>query len=132
MNRRAFLVAGLASALAASTSLTPVRAMARVSVIYIGGVDCDPCTRWKKAHRDTWMASPEQKKVRWIEIDPPSLLMAYLPSYWPDELRPVLEQLPRKVGTPRFLIVVDGRVVDNQFGGNAWPVTVGNVRKHIG
>ena len=128
MNRRAFLVA----ALAASTSLTPARAMAKVSVIYIGGVDCEPCTRWKKANREKWFASPEYRKVRWIEIDPPSLLMAYLPQYWPDEFKPVLEQLPRKLGTPRFLIVVDGKVVDNQFGGNSWPIVVGNVRKHIG
>ena len=128
MNRRAFLVASLA----ASTSLTPAYAAGpRVSVVYIGGVDCEPCQRWKKMYRDKWLASPEYKKVRWIEIDPPSLLMAYIPQYWPDEFKPVLEQLPKKVGNPRFLIVVDGQVVDNRYGVNTWPIIVGNVRKHI-
>jgi hypothetical protein len=69
--------------------------------------------------------------VRWVEVDPPSLLMAYLPNYWPQEFLPVLEQLPRKMGTPRFLVVVDGKVVSNRFGGNSWPKVIDDVRRKL-
>jgi hypothetical protein len=128
MKRRVFLLAGLLS----STALVPAQAQKPVTVIYIGGIDCEPCTRWKKNYKSQWLASPEYKKVRWVEVDPPSLLMAYLPKYWPEELRPVLDKLPRRAGTPRFLIVRDGQVLSNQFGGNYWPVTLGDIRKYVG
>jgi hypothetical protein len=128
MNRRAFLVAGLLG----SAAFGPAHAASPVIVVYVGGIDCEPCLRWKKAHKAKWLASREYKKVRWVEVDPPSLLMAYLPQHWPDDLKPVLEQLPRKSGTPRFLIVRDRKVLQNQFGGNSWPIIVGDVRKHIG
>ena len=77
------------------------------------------------------MASREYKKVQWMEIDPPRLLEAYQARHWPDELTPVLEGLPRKSGTPRFLILRDGKVLQNQFGGNTWPIIVGDIRQHL-
>jgi hypothetical protein len=127
MNRRVFLLAGLLS----STALVPAQASHKVTVVYIGGGDCEPCTRWKKAYKAGWVASREYKKIHWIEIDPPRLREAYLAKHWPADLQPVLDQLPRKSGTPRFLILRDGQIVQNQFGGNTWPIIVGDVRKYI-
>jgi hypothetical protein len=46
--------------------------------------------------------------VTWIEIEAPHLARAYDDTYWPASLRPIRDQLPRKSGTPRFLIVRDG------------------------
>lgn len=131
MNRRAFLAAGTATGLAGLPAGAQLSLPTVPKVIYVGGKDCDPCKRWKDANLKDWLASREFKKVRWYEIDPPSLLMAYIPQYWPDELKPVLEQLPRKMGTPRFLVVVDDKVVANHFGGRSWPNVLGDVKKHI-
>jgi hypothetical protein len=127
MNRRAFLFAGLATPI-----LCPARAVSPIEVIYVGGWDCAPCSQWKTRYKAQWLASPEFKRVAWIELESPRLKEAYQPRYWPGELRAVLEQLPKKSGTPRFLIVKDGRVVSNQFGGSKWLNTMADLRKLLG
>lgn len=127
MNRRAFLLAGLLS----TTALVPAQAQPALIVIYVGGWDCEPCTRWKNTYKARWLASPEYRKVNWVEVESPKLKEAYQPRFWPGELRPILDQLPLKNGTPRFLIVRNGQVIDNQFGGNNWPIILGDIRKYI-
>ena len=44
----------------------------------------------------------------------------------------VLDQLPRKSGTPRFLIVQDRRVVSNEFGTGKWATTLADLKKLLG
>jgi hypothetical protein len=128
MKRRAFLIAGLL----ASTALAPAWAAPDLTVIYVGGWDCPPCTQWKNTQKLRWLRSPEYHRVTWVEVESPKLKEAYQERYWPAELRPVLDQLPRKSGTPRFLIVRDGRVVSNQFGTGGWPTTMAELRKLLG
>jgi hypothetical protein len=128
MIRRAFLIAGLL----ASTSVVPARAAQDLTVIYVGGWDCPPCTQWKNTQKRNWLRSPEFHRVTWVEIESPKLKEAYQERYWPAELRPVLAQLPRKSGTPRFLIVRDGQVVSNEFGGSRWSTTMADLRKLLG
>jgi hypothetical protein len=70
--------------------------------------------------------------VTWVEIESPKLKEAYQERYWPADLRPVLAQLPRKSGTPRFLIVSDGKVVSNEFGTGRWATTMADLRKLLG
>ena len=125
MNRRAFLVAGSL----ASTALGTAWAASEVKVIYVGGWECQPCSNWKNQHKATWLASPEFRKVTWIEVDPPKLKEAYQERNWPGDLKPILDQLPRKTGTPRFLIVQDGKIVSNEFGTNKWTQTMTDLRK---
>ena len=120
MNRRAFLFAGLF----ASTVPGFVRAAADIKVIYIGGVDCPPCHHWEKAYKAKWLASPEFRQVTWVEIDVPKFREAYQTRYWPGDLKPILDQIPKKSGAPRFLIVKDGRIVSNQFGSTRWEATL--------
>ena len=125
MNRRAFLFAALA------TSTLPVVADAAsdLKVIYIGGWDCPPCTQWKNTQKAQWLASPEFQRVTWIEVDAPKLKEAYQARYWPGDLKPILDQIPRKSGTPRFLIVKNGRIVSNVFGGGGWAGTMADLKK---
>jgi hypothetical protein len=128
MNRRAFLFAAVAvstipvSARAAPTALD-------LKVVYVGGLDCPPCTKWKNGYKAKWLASPEFRQVTWIEVDPPKLREAYQERYWPGDLKPILDQLPRKSGTPRFLIVRDGTVVSNEFGVSKWLSTMAYLKK---
>lgn len=128
MNRRAFLIASLL----APTSLASAHAASDLTVIYVGGWDCPPCTRWKNTQKAHWLASPEFHKVTWVEVETPRLKEAYQERYWPADLRPVLAKLPRKGGTPRFLIVKDGKVVSNEFGGGRWATTMTDLKKLLG
>jgi hypothetical protein len=110
----------------------PSHAATDLKVIYIGGWDCAPCTNWKNKYKADWLASPEFRRVSWIEVEAPRLKEAYRQSYWPAELHAVLEQLPRKSGTPRFLIVQDGKVLSNEFGVSRWLVTMSELKKLLG
>ena len=125
MNRRALLVAGLL----ASMALGPAQAASEVKVVYVGGGDCQPCLNWKNQYKAAWLASPDFEKVTWIEVDPPRLKEAYQERHWSGDLKPILDQLPRKNGTPRFLIVRDGKIVSNQFGTNKWTQTMSDLHK---
>jgi hypothetical protein len=127
MNRRTFLIGGLLG----STVLTQAFAQSPLTVIYVGGADCPPCLNWKTKYRAAWLSSPEFHKVQWIEVEPARLKEAYQSRFWEGALAPILDQLPRKTGTPRFLLVQDGRIIDNQLGGGAWPRVLSEVKTHI-
>ena len=68
--------------------------------------------------------------MTWIEIEAPHLTRAYDDAHWPADLRPIRDQLPRKSGTPRFLVVRDGKVVANHFNdGGAWEKTLADLKR---
>ena len=123
MNRRAFLFAGLA--VTGSTA----RAASPLQVIYVGGLDCPPCRRWRETYREKWLASPGYSRVAWFEVEPPHLREAYEERHWPAALRRVLDRVPRKSGTPRFLIVQDGWIVSNELGVSNWLNTMAELKK---
>jgi hypothetical protein len=133
MNRRAFLIASLLAAASPVMVSEPARAASPdLTVIYVGGWDCPPCTQWKNTQKARWLASPDYKKVIWVEVESPHLKDAYKERYWPAELRPVLAELPRKTGTPRFLIVRDGKVLSNEFGTGRWTAIMADLKKQLG
>ncbi len=131
MLSRRSLVVITAGLVGAATGL-PVAADAPVKVVYVGGWDCEPCITWKKRYKAQWLASPAFARVTWVEIESPKLREAYQARYWPDDLRPVLDSLPKKSGTPRFLVVRDGRVIANEFGVSTWARILDVVNKQTG
>jgi hypothetical protein len=131
MNRRAFLFASLAVTTGLAVMLGPASAGPDVQVIYIGGGDCPPCQRWRSNQQPRWLASPEFQKVAWFEIEPINLRDAYDERNWPRALRPILAQVPHKSGTPRFLIVQEGRIVSNQLGASAWAATMADLKQYL-
>jgi hypothetical protein len=131
MNRRAFLFASLAVTTGLAATLGSASAGPDVQVIYIGGQDCPPCQRWRSSQQPRWLASAEFQRVAWFEIEPMNLRDAYDERSWPRALRPILAQVPRKSGTPRFLIVQDGRIVSNQLGTSAWAATMADLKQYL-
>ena len=130
MNRRALLFAGLA---VAATAGAPARAVpAEIRVILIGGPDCPPCVRWKREYLEAWIGSPEFRQVLWEEVEAARFREVYQERYWPGDLAPILAQIPRKSGAPRFLIVQAGRLVSNHLGVSKWADTLDDLRKLLG
>ncbi len=101
-------------------------------MILIGGPDCPPCVRWKREYRAAWIASPEFRQVAWEEVEAAQFREAYQERYWPGDLAPILAQIPRKSGAPRFLIVQSGRIVSNHLGVSKWASTLEDLRKLLG
>ena len=133
LGRRRLL--GAAPALALGPSLVMPRvasAAGNVLVIYIGGWDCPYCVVWKNENKASWLASDLAKKVRYVEVDPPRLKQAYEQRHWPEDLLPVLAKIPSKSGTPRFLVVKDGKIVANEFGAGKWPKALDASKKAVG
>jgi hypothetical protein len=128
MIRRALVFASLIAA----TIPFAAHAASDLKVVYVGGWDCPPCTQWKNTRKAAWLASPEFSQVTWIEIEAPRLKEAYQQRYWPGDLKPILDQLPRKSGTPRFLIVRNGQVIANEFGGSKWGGIMAELKKLLG
>ena len=127
MNRRAFLLGSTML-----TAVLPAEAAAGVMFVYVGGWDCPYCTVWKNEEKAKFLASEVGRRVRMVEIDAPLLKQAYQERYWPEEVRPVLAQVPHKSGTPRFLVVKNGKLVANAFGNNEWSRAVEAMRKALG
>jgi hypothetical protein len=128
MNRRAFLFAGLAAPLLVSTA----RAADPIRMIFISGQDCSYCRMWHSKYENAWRASPEFREVTWTEIEPSHLREAYQARHWPGDLRDILDRIPRKSGTPRFLIVRDGEIVSNDLGVNKWGPTLAHLHRLLG
>ena len=128
MTRRDVLFAGLATPLALQALARPVLAAGNIEVVYVGGWDCPYCTVWKNQYKAGWVESPYYRQVRWIEVDVPHLREAYQTQYWQGELAAIREQLPKKSGTPRFIVVRDGKVVSNELGVNKWEDTLTRIR----
>jgi hypothetical protein len=129
LSRRALLGGAL---LSLSATEAPLSAETQVLVVYVGGWDCPYCTTWKNEHKAEWLASDLARRVRYVEVDSPKLREAYQEHFWPGELAPVLAQIPRKSGTPRFLVVRNGKIVANEFGAGRWPNAVAAVKKALG
>ena len=127
MNRRALLFAGLLLPAAHVAHAAP-----DVEVVYVGGWDCPYCVMWQNKYKAQWLASPEFKQVTWTEVDVPHLREAYQERYWPGDLKAVLDQIPRKSGTPRFLIVAKGKLVFNAAGADQWERTMRALRNVLG
>ena len=95
MIRHAFLIASLLASISPVMAIGPARAASDLTVIYVGGLDCPPCTEWKNTQKARWLASPEYKKVTWVEVESPKLRDAYKERYWPADLRPVPNSLDK-------------------------------------
>lgn len=106
----------------------PALAAGNIQVVYVGGWDCPYCTVWKNQYKKDWVESPYFSQVQWIEVDVPHLRDAYQERYWQGALAAIREQLPKKSGTPRFIVVRDGKVVSNELGVNKWEYSLTIIR----
>lgn len=131
MNRRALLFASVVALPIWPGVSSAAHGSHDIQVIYIGAQDCPPCQRWRADAHPRWLASSDFQNVEYFEIEPITLKDSYDERSWPRALRPVLAQVPRKSGTPRFLIVQKGRIVSNHVGLSAWASTLTDLKQYL-
>ncbi|MBM3567706.1 MAG: hypothetical protein FJX46_03015 [Alphaproteobacteria bacterium] len=97
-----------------------VRPGARIGVIYIAADNCPPCTAWERdigrRSKSAFLAENRALRIEWTEIRARSFGRTNLDADWPPEWRFVRERTNVRSGTPRYLTLVDGKVVANTLG----------------
>jgi hypothetical protein len=123
MNRRFLLASGAVWA----TGMAQANAQSSVVVVNVNAWDCPICTSWANNEKAKWLAS-KPAQVDYIEINSRSIRQAYDDKYWPGNLLAVRDQLPTtdRHGTPRWLIVKDGKLVSNARN---WDSTTADLKR---
>ena len=82
------------------------------------------------------MASDLIKRVKYVEVESPNLKQAYRDEYWPKDLLAIRDNLPSKRGTPRWLVIKDGKLISNVFPSSGldvgWKHTLTAIEKAVG
>ena len=116
-NRKFVLSAGLLAILMYGISSTT--AAAGNTVVYISASDCVPCARFDATYLERFTAAMQAKGYAVRRVVVAHLNDIRDQNYWPSDLKPLLAQFGNKGGTPRFLVVHDGRVIQNLYTGSS-------------
>jgi hypothetical protein len=92
----------------------------KVEVVYLGANDCPYCRHWEASRRPELLASPEGKAAAYHEVHGETLRRPIETKHYPDELKWLGELLGPMRGVPRFVLVVDRKVVMNVMGTEAY------------
>ncbi len=95
-----------------------------ILVVYIGARNCPPCFVYKAEDYPLWIASEEYPLVSYRELNFPRFQRTDEDAYWPKDLRWLREATYTRRGAPRWVVVVDGRVVSNEksWNGRTYPL----------
>lgn len=92
----------------------------KVEVIYLGTNDCPYCRHWEAARKPELLASSEGKAASYREVHGETLRKPIEAAHYPADLKWLAEQIGPSRGVPRFVLVVDGKVVMNVMGTEAY------------
>src|SRR5262249_34579303 len=93
---------------------------ARIQIVYVGAFNCLPCKNWELFVEPAWEKTPEAKQVALRKVKVPFFENTASDTAWPEDLRWVRDRTNARSGTPRFIVVVDDRIVATTFGANGW------------
>lgn len=85
-----------------------------IFILYIGAGDCPPCGRFKAHDYPKWIKSAEYNQVTYKELQFTTYKKTSSDFVWPADLRWIMEKTFATSGAPRWIILVDGKVVSNQ------------------
>lgn len=119
LHRRRVLLSGVA-ALAACGLAEAASAAGRLMVVYVSARNCPVCREWNATKKAAFEARCAEKGVPFRMVEVASFGNIRIAEEWPADLRPLLAQFPDRGGTPRFLLVENGKVVGNVLGALSW------------
>jgi len=82
-----------------------------IEVVYFGTDDCFYCQHWDAARRPELVAMLSGKRARLVEVRGETLEKPIIERHYPPELKWLYRDLGELRGVPRFVLVVDGKVV---------------------
>jgi hypothetical protein len=88
----------------------------RIEVFYLATADCPYCRHWESQSRGAFLASPEGKAVKYVEIRGETLRQPIDARHYPPEYLWVFQQVGPSRGVPRFLLAIDRKVVLSTLG----------------
>ena len=93
----------------------------RILLVYVGASNCGECRAWEAGKAAT-VERLHAKGVEYRETISPKFSDTASPERWPEDIRWITTQNAAYVAraTPRFLVLVDGRVVRNKYGGASY------------
>lgn len=89
----------------------------RIMLVYIGATNCSDCRVWEAGKAAT-VERLHAKGVEYRETISPKYTNTASPNRWPEDIRWITTQNAAYVAraTPRFLVLVDGKIVRNKYG----------------
>ncbi len=106
MTRRHFLL------LAVLVGAADSRASAGgIAVVYLGTHDCFYCQHWEAARKPELLAMLRGRPASLVEVRGETLAEPIVERHFPAEYRWVYRAVGEVRGVPRFLLLVDGRIV---------------------
>ncbi len=115
MDRRTFLL-GSTAALVMGAGLSPALAGSGAYILIVMARDCPWCIDWNAHDRPTFARLTKAQGVPVREVEVMRYSDIREDAAWPADLKPVLAQIRQTNGTPRFIIVQNGRIVQHAVG----------------
>lgn len=103
-----------------SAAVPLVRPNSEISLVYVGAWDCPSCRHWESSREAEWLESETAKAISYRNVQAYWFRDTRDLSRWPADLHWIPETGLANSGTPRFLVLVDGKVVRNLRGTGAW------------
>lgn len=82
-----------------------------IEVVYLGTDDCFYCQHWQAARKPELLALLRGRQARLVEIRGDTQEQPITERHYPLELKWLFRDLGELRGVPRFVLVVDGKVV---------------------
>ena len=109
-----------AIALLLACALAGAADAARIEMFYLTTPDCPYCRRWEANSRQPLLASPEGRAIRYVEVRGETLRRPIVREHYPPGFEWAFDRIGPSRGVPRFVLMIDGRLVLNAFGLNAY------------
>jgi len=112
----------LASATAGRRQISGAAARPKaLTLVAVMAYNCPPCAYWEAVHRPPFVASATAKSVRYFEVKAGTYRDTRArETDWPEEIRWLRDSGKADSGTPRFLVVSEGKILLNARGIGGW------------
>ena len=101
-----------------------VRPDSTIDLVYLGGPDCRYCRAWEAKELPTLRKMEEFKHIRFTHVLKKIPQPVPQPAELPAHLKPMYDQMIRqtrgRVGSPQFVLLLDGVAVHGGFGTQAY------------
>jgi len=114
----------------AQSTVPPLKRDSVIEVVYVSALKCGFCRDWELSNLSYgrgFRATPDWHEVSFTRLRKGTAGAMLSPSFFPERLRPVAEQIARDASkrallsaTPSFIVLVDGHLAVAALGGPAW------------